>query len=155
MKTVYIKKFLLLSALSVVMTGCVTDEDLLQLDPNLDSELAFWKTDEDAVAGVNAAYSALIADGTYMRSTPLLLDLRGEDMRSNSPWANMANVGRFNSSVSDAAIYGWAYEMYYQGIYRANQVLAKVPNIEMDEALKQRVLGQAYFLRGLYLFPCR
>lgn len=152
MKTLDIKKFVILSALSVAMTGCVTDEDLVQTDPNVDSELAFWKTEDDAIKGVNAAYSALIADGTYMRSTPLLLDLKGDDMRSNSPWANMANVGRFNSSVSDAAIYGWAYEMYYQGIYRANQVLAKVPNITMDDAVKQRVLGQAYFLRGLYLF---
>ena len=73
--------------------------------------------------GVNAAYGSLLTDGTYMRSTPLLLDLKGDDARSNSPWAAMANVGRFNSNVSDAAIYGWAYETYYQGIYRANQVL--------------------------------
>lgn len=152
MKTLYIKKFVILSAMSVMMTACVTDEDLVQIDPNQDSELAFWKTEADAIAGVNAAYSALLADGTYMRSTPLLLDLKGDDMRSMSPWANMANVGKFNNSVSDAAIYGWAYEMYYQGIYRANQVLAKVPGIDMDDAVKQRVLGQAYFLRGLYLF---
>lgn len=32
-----------------------------------------------------------------------------------------------NSNVTDAAIYGWAYETYYQGIYRANQVLENVP----------------------------
>ena len=152
MKTFQIKNFIVLSALAVMMTGCVTDEDLVQTDPNLDSELAFWKTDEDAVKGLNAAYSALLADGTYMRSTPLLLDLKGDDMRSNSPWVAMANVGKFNSSVADASIYGWAYEMCYQGIYRANQVLTKVPAIEMDAELKQRVLGQAYFLRGLYLF---
>jgi hypothetical protein len=65
----------------------------------------------------------------------------------------MANCGRFNTSISDAAIYGWAFECYYKGIYRANQVLDKVPAIEMqDTELKNRVLGQAYFLRGLYLF---
>jgi tetratricopeptide (TPR) repeat protein len=65
----------------------------------------------------------------------------------------MANVGRFNSNPSDAAIYGWAYETYYQGIFRANQVLANVPAINFENAeLKNRILGQAYFLRGLYLF---
>jgi hypothetical protein len=65
----------------------------------------------------------------------------------------MYNVGHFNSNVADAAIYGWAFETYYQGIYRANQVLTNVPNIAFtDEALKSRILGQAYFLRGLYLF---
>lgn len=152
MKTLYFKKYILLAAIAVTMAGCVTDEDLVQVNPNEDSEQSFWKTDEDAVKGVNAAYSALLADGTYMRSTPLLLDLKGDDTRSNSPWANMANVGKFNSNASDPAIYGWAFEMYYQGIYRSNQVLTNVPNIEMDETLKQRILGQAYFLRGLYLF---
>jgi starch-binding outer membrane protein, SusD/RagB family len=142
-----------LFSLAVVTTSCVNNEDLIQLDPNNDAADSFWKTDDDAIKGVNAAYGSLLTDGTYMRSTPLLLDLKGDDSRSNSPWDAMYNVGRFNSNVSNAAIYGWAYETYYQGIYRANQVLTNVPNINMtDTALKSRILGQAYFLRGLYLF---
>ena len=140
-------------SLAIVTTSCVNDEDLIQVDPNNDAVDSFWKTDQDAVEGVNAAYGSLLTDGTYMRSTPLLLDLKGDDCRSNSPWGAMYNVGRFNSNVSDAAIYGWAYETYYQGIYRANQVLENVPNIGFeDAALKNRILGEAHFLRGLYLF---
>ena len=110
-------------SLAIITTSCVNDEDLVQVDPNNDAVDSFWKTDQDAIEGVNAAYGSLLTDGTYMRSTPLLLDLKGDDTRSNSPWGAMYNVGRFNSNVSDAAIYGWAYETYYQGIYRANQVL--------------------------------
>jgi tetratricopeptide (TPR) repeat protein len=140
-------------SLAVVTTSCVNDEDLLQVDPNVETAASFWKTDQDALEGVNAAYGSLLTDGTYMRSTPLLLDLKGDDSRSNSPWDAMYNVGRFNSNVSNSAIYGWAYETYYQGIYRCNQVLTNVPGIAMtDEALKNRILGQAHFLRGLYLF---
>ncbi|WP_035668784.1 RagB/SusD family nutrient uptake outer membrane protein [Flavobacterium sp. 83] len=140
-------------SLAVVTTSCVNNEDLVQVDPNNDAVDSFWKTDQDAIEGVNAAYGSLLTDGTYMRSTPLLLDLKGDDTRSNSPWDAMYNVGRFNSNVSNSAIYGWAYETYYQGIYRANQVITKVPAIEMADAnLKNRILGQAYFLRGLYLF---
>lgn len=140
-------------SLAAITTSCVNDDDLLQVDPNVETAGSFWKTDQDALEGINASYGSLLTDGTYMRSTPLLLDLKGDDTRSNSPWGSMYNVGRFNSNVSDAAIYGWAYETYYQGIYRANQVLANVPAIEMaDTELKKRILGQAYFLRGLYLF---
>jgi tetratricopeptide (TPR) repeat protein len=140
-------------SLAIITTSCVNDEDLLQVDPNNDAVDSFWKTDQDAVEGVNAAYGSLLTDGTYMRSTPLLLDLKGDDTRSNSPWGAMYNVGRFNSNVSDAAIYGWAYETYYQGIYRANQVLENVPNIAFTDAtLKNRIMGEALFLRGLYLF---
>ena len=140
-------------SLAIITTSCVNDEDLIQVDPNNNAVDSFWKTDSDALQGVNAVYGSLLTDGTYMRSTPLLLDLKGDDTRSNSPWPAMANVGRFNSNVSDAAIYGWAYETYYQGIFRANQVLTNVPAIDFaDAALKNRILGQAYFLRGLYLF---
>jgi tetratricopeptide (TPR) repeat protein len=140
-------------SLAVVTTSCVNNEDLVQVDPNVETAGSFWKTDQDAIEGVNAAYGSLLTDGTYMRSTPLLLDLKGDDTRSNSPWDAMYNVGRFNSNVSNSAIYGWAYETYYQGIFRANQVLKNVPGITFtDAALKNRILGQAYFLRGLYLF---
>jgi len=140
-------------SLAIITTSCVNDEDLIQVDPNNDAVDSFWKTDQDAVEGINATYGSLLTDGTYMRSTPLLLDLKGDDARSNSPWGSMYNVGRFNSNVSDAAIYGWAYETYYQGIYRANQVLENVPNIAFTDAtLKNRILGEAHFLRGLYLF---
>lgn len=140
-------------SLSVVLTSCVNEEDLVQVDPNVATTGSFWKTDEDAIQGINAAYGSLLTDGTYMRSTPLLLDLKGDDSQSFSPWDAMYNVGRFNSSPSNGAIYGWAFETYYQGINRANQVLENVPNIEMkDAALKNRILGQAHFLRGLFLF---
>lgn len=140
-------------SLAIITTSCVNDDDLTQIDPNNSAVDSFWKTDSDALKGVNAAYGSLLTDGTYMRSTPLLLDLKGDDTRSNSPWGAMANVGRFNSNPSDAAIYGWAYETYYQGIFRANQVLTNVPAINFENAeLKNRILGQAYFLRGLYLF---
>ncbi|TDW50106.1 putative outer membrane starch-binding protein [Flavobacterium sp. 270] len=140
-------------SVALVTTSCVENEDLEQLDPNNNAVDSFWKTDADAIQGVNAAYGSLLTDGTYMRSTPLLLDARADDARTNSPWGSMYNAGHFNSNVADAAIYGWAYETYYQGIYRANQVLEKVPDIAMaDTALKNRILGQAYFLRGLYFF---
>ncbi|AUS06881.1 RagB/SusD family nutrient uptake outer membrane protein [Pseudotamlana carrageenivorans] len=140
-------------ASAFLATSCVADEDLNQIDPNFETADSFWENETDALEGVNAVYGSLLTDGSYMRSTPLLLDLKGDGTRSNSPWGAMANVGRFNTSVADASIYGWAFETFYQGVYRANQVLENVPGIDMeDQALKNRILGQAHFLRGLYFF---
>lgn len=153
MKNYNLKLWLICPLLSVFFAACVTEDDLVQLDPNNQDEGFYWQTEVDAQKGVNAIYASLLPDGAYMRCTPLMLDLKGDDTRSTSPWANMANVGRFNSAIADPAIYGWAFETYYQGIYRANQVIEKVPNIAFaDEQYKNRILGQAYFLRGLYYF---
>ncbi|AVR46220.1 RagB/SusD family nutrient uptake outer membrane protein [Christiangramia fulva] len=152
MKNKIILYTLLISGL-VLMNSCVKEEDLVQNDPNTETTESFWQDANDALLGINSVYGSLLTDGTYMRSTPLLLDLKGDDSRSQSPWGAMFNVGRFNSSIADPSIYGWAFETYYQGIYRANQVLENVPDIEFEnEDLKTRILGQAYFLRGLYLF---
>lgn len=151
MKKTKIIYTLLLTGLTLM--SCVKEEDLVQNDPNTETTESFWQNDNDALLGVNSVYGSLLTDGTYMRSTPLLLDLKGDDTRSQSPWGAMFNLGRFNTSIADPSIYGWAFETYYQGMYRANQVLENVPNIEMeDEDLKTRILGQAYFLRGLFLF---
>lgn len=152
-KNIKNKYFGLFAVLLVAFSSCVSDDELVQVDPNLDTEASFWKTDEDFLKGANAIYGSMHIDGTYMRSTPLLLDLKDDATRSNSPWPAMANVGRFNTSLADDAIYGWAYRDFYQGIYRANQVFHYIEGVEFEDAgLKNRILGQAHFLRGLYLF---
>src|SRR5699024_9847973 len=42
------------------------------------------------------------------------------------------------------------WQVLYEGIFRSNLVLQKVPNIDMDESQKSRILGEARFLRALY-----
>ncbi len=64
----------------------------------------------------------------------------------------MSNIGKFQLGTGDGAGYAWAFDEFYQGVSRCNQVLKYVPDISMDQNLKNRVMGQAYFLRGLYYF---
>ncbi len=140
----------LIAAATIGLTAC--EKKLELVNPNAPTSASFWKTADDAVKGVNAAYSSLIIDGSYMRSTPLMMDTRGDDAKSNSPWLQMYNTGKFALNTADGAIYGWSYGAFYEGVSKANQVLHYVPQIEMDAELKNRILGQAYFLRGLYFF---
>ncbi len=140
--------YILLSA--GLLSGC--SKQLDQANPNQQTSVTFWQSEADAISGVNAAYASLLPDGGYMRSTPLMLDTRGDDARSNSPWDQMYNSGKFALQPGNWAIYGWAYETFYQGVFRSNQVLENVPKITMDQGLKDRLLGQAYFLRGLYFY---
>jgi hypothetical protein len=43
---------------------------------------------------------------------------------------------------------GHSYNSKYEIVNRANAVIINVPNITMDKTLKDRILGEAYFLRG-------
>ena len=83
------KKLLIIAIGSFSLFGC--SKQLEQVNPNAQTSASFWKTQDDAIAGINAAYSSLLPDGGYMRCTPLMMDTRGDDAKSNSPWDQMYN----------------------------------------------------------------
>jgi hypothetical protein len=94
-------KFWLL-ALSVVITMSNCNKNKLDLvNPNEQTAASFWQTSDEALQGANACYEAVINDGGYMRQTQAILDIRGEDVRSLSPWNNLSNIGVFNTSSFD------------------------------------------------------
>lgn len=124
------------------------EKDLLvQVNPNAPTPETFWKTEEDAVSGINAVYA-----GIQNRELSLWeifdYDMRSDEGYSQSPWTDLANVGRHVNNNYD---FPWIREVWrelYRTIYKANQVLENVPNIEMDGTLKARIVSEAHFLRG-------
>jgi tetratricopeptide (TPR) repeat protein len=150
MKNIYKKAVVTGLVLSVFIMSCKKG-DLTTINPNAQTSQTFWRNADDAVKGINAAYGSLIIDGSYMRFSPIVENTRGDDATSYSPWDQIYNMGKFNmQSTGDGILFSWT--AYYQGILRVNEVLKYVPDITMDADLKKRVLGQAYFLRGLYYF---
>lgn len=139
----------LFTAFGICFSGCKKNLELS--NPNSQTADNFWESSDDALNGVTAAYNSLIL--AYMRTAPVMLDVRGDDVRSNSPWDQIYNSARFSMSADNAIWCTWSYGIYYQGVFRANQVLDNVPAIEnIDPDIKNRILGQAYFLRGLYFY---
>jgi hypothetical protein len=74
MKINSIKFLSIVLSIALLINGC--EKNLNQVNPNQQTNQSFWKTDKDALAGVNATYSTLIEDGTFMRMTPALSDAR-------------------------------------------------------------------------------
>lgn len=140
---------IVLFLLLILLVGC--DKKLELKSGQQGSVDDYWKTADQASAGVIAVYNSLIQDGTYMRMMPALADGRGDDFVGDSPWGDLVQTGNF-TVLSTAGPVQWVWGQWYQLIFRANQVLTYVPAIEMDEGLKDRLLGQAYFLRGLAYF---
>lgn len=147
MKKIY--GLVLAGALSLC-TGC--SGDLLNIDnPNEATVPTFWKTAADAEAGVNACYSALYKEPTWMRWLSFRYDLSSDEGWSSSPWIELGDWTRFiytNYNFLEGNNQHW--EFFYMGIFRCNQVFKYVPEIEMDEAQKKQVLAQAGFMRALW-----
>lgn len=145
-----LNKILLVFLLLTAVNSC---QDRLEItDPNRLSSAEYYANQDQAVAAVDAIYNALIIDGMYQRITPVYNDSRADELSSRSPWTFFTGLGAFTIPPTDGAL-----EIFWAGHYicvsRANQALEQVPNIpEVDAGLKERLLGQAYFLRALAYF---
>lgn len=141
---------LVLAGVLSVCAGC--SGDLLDIDnPNEATVPTFWKTAADAEAGVNACYSALYKEPTWMRWLSFRYDLTSDEGWSSSPWIELGDWTRFiytNYNFLEGNNQHW--EFFYMGIFRCNQVFKYVPEIQMDEAQKKQVLAQAGFMRALW-----
>ncbi|HTJ48962.1 MAG TPA: RagB/SusD family nutrient uptake outer membrane protein [Cyclobacteriaceae bacterium] len=134
----------------VGLSGCY--DKLNIADPNRLSSSQFYKTEDQAVAAVDAIYNTLIIDGLYQRMTPTMNDGRGDEISSRSPWGWFTGFSAFTIQPTDGAN-DIAWAGYFILVSRANQALENLPTVpDLDKDLLNRLMGQAYFLRGLAYF---
>ena len=144
------KKIIILLVFIVGFYSCEDELDIV--NPNEVTNESFWQNESDAIKGVNSCYSTLHRPG-FSRWQPMLYDLRSDVGASFSPWSDLANA--MNNFIQPDSNFGPAVDVYfdnYAGIARANQVLANVPEINMDETLKSRIIGEAYFFRAMHYY---
>ncbi len=133
-----------------LLTAC--EKDLLnQVNPNSPSADTFWKTQDDALQGLSAAYAGM-QNREITTWELFILENRSDEGYSQSPWTDLSNVSKFIFNDYNIAFNLEMYRELYRNIYRCNQVLEFVPNIEMDETLKNRILAEAKFLRGHFYY---
>lgn len=100
-------------------------------------------------------------DGTVLRNDFILQDMASDDMQKkwnpDGDQAWMDDVSNFRFTANNGAFNGiWSYD--YEGIARTNLAISYltdqqiIDRIGMDESLKNRLLGEAYFLRAFYYF---
>ena len=140
-------------ALSGILLTTSCQKDLLnQINPNAPSTTTFFKTPNDALLAVNSCYDVFHFEGSYGRWLHFDYDLRSDEGYSNSPWTDLANSTRFIFVDYNFPTISSVWTETYRGVYRCNQVLNNVPGIDFgtDTALKNRLLGEAHFVRALY-----
>lgn len=111
----------------------------------------FWQTEADAVSASNAMYDQFDNENFYGRGYWWFINA-SDDMVTGRVKAEGDNIKNFSSDFIGGSYTETQWKMRYIVIKRANDVILHVPAITMDEALKNRILGEAYFLSGLMYF---
>jgi starch-binding outer membrane protein, SusD/RagB family len=138
------------AVVAALLAACT--QDLNITNPNAPDTANFWRTQADAISGINATYGGLEQRGTYQRWLAFAYDIRSDEGMSLSPWTELRQWNGFVQGDYNFEPSREIWWHHYWTIFRANQVIAYVPNIEMDATLRARIVGEAKFLRGLLYF---
>ncbi len=115
----------------------------------------FFQNEEQAVQSVNAVYNQLRQWSTHVFSFIGMTDIVSDDSDKGSLVSDgffLEEVDRFTHTATNVAP-GTVWEGYYTGVFRANLAITRIPEVpEMDEDLRQRLIGEASFLRAYYYF---
>jgi tetratricopeptide (TPR) repeat protein len=150
MKSHKLVTLLLAGGLLGTATSC--QKDLLdKTNPNTLSTAQFWLTADDATRGVTACYSGVQQYACYGHSWQFIT-ARSDESYSQSPFVELAIFTRFVQANNNFFISSFAWNDYYRTIFRTNQALNRIPAINMDGALKARLLAETRFIRALMYF---
>ncbi|UII26753.1 RagB/SusD family nutrient uptake outer membrane protein [Fulvivirga maritima] len=126
-------------------------DDFLDIKPEgTPTDANFWSTEEDAIAASNALYSLFTDDEMVGRGYFWFINA-SDDMVTGRVKADPDNMKNFICTGDEDYIRNiWSKK--YQVIKRANDVINHLPEMDIDQNLKNRIMGEAYFMSGLMYF---
>ncbi len=139
---------------ALLFVGMSCTDFLEEVDPSNITEESYYQTAEHAQIAVNAVYSSLkdIRGGAYGGGPWLMVEFATGLADSDLGQADNSNIIRNLDNNADNG-YGLSHwNSNYEGIANANLAIANIPDIQMNETLKNRYLGEAKFLRAHYYY---
>jgi hypothetical protein len=145
----------LLSVIGVTTSCAKLEEDprsFLSVD-------GFYKTSNDAIAAVDAIYFSLNNDepaGQHQMYGSLFntaMDFISDDVTAGpgTPNPNVRSLAILTHSSTNLRV-EQMWQQHYIAINKANATIQRIPDIDFDQRLKDRLLGEALFLRALFYF---
>ncbi len=142
------------SLLCVVVVSVAGCDDLLNQTPRGQQTVEnFFQDAGDALEATNATYQ-IQHDFTFGFQFLGVTDIASDDAVKGSTPADGPQMREMDEFTFDDTNPNFVnlWRVYYDAIFRANQAITNIPNIEMDETLRARLVGENKFLRGFYYF---
>ena len=140
------KKYIAILIAALMTLSCnFLDEDL---KGGYTSE-NYYTTAGKAEMAVNAVYNSLYGNILWMFG-----DVASDDSVKGGADGDQSQINEINdfTATADNGSVGTFWQDSYETIARANNVVAEVAKMDIDEALKARYIGEAKFLRAYSYF---
>ena len=154
------RKIVILIVFGFLLVGC---SDFLEVDPIAqETEENFFEDPENAVYAINAIYDVVAMyegpgpDFQWLTHNYEFFygDMLSDDSEKGSLVADIQEIQEiieWRSTPGNSVVESTWIKMY-DGIYRANNALKQLETSSLNEDLRTRLMGEAYFLRGYFYF---
>jgi len=146
----YYKIIFIISLL--ITTGC--NEDFLTLDPTSQMTAeSFYESTDDMYQALIGVYDVLQWPAYGDNCVELVSDILSDDSGSGGGSASDNQTLQVLDNYSySPAICPDLWSKFYAGVYRANIVIEKMPDVEGESSVKDRMSAEAYFLRTYFYY---
>lgn len=132
--------------------GVLFSCDVLDQEPQTQiSDQGAFTNEKSADAALAGLYNQFQAGDYYGSNFQIIADVSSDVSQSVGTWDFYREMDTYELDASNLEATNF-YTAAYKAVNQANNIIADVPNIEMDQTKKNNIIGQAYLLRGLAFF---
>ncbi len=142
-----------ITVMSLLLAAC--KKSFVEIDPEgVFAADTYYKDQQQAFTGLVAVYDVLRKNSGGFENMITFMNAGSDDNYAGGGGeTDGVGIQSFsNHTVNAEKMPGSYWGDHYQGIFRANTLLQKIPNTVMDENLKARYVGEAKALRAIYYF---
>ena len=140
-------------AVTVSVLSC--SKDYIELDP-LGQPLVdnYYSNESEAYSGLVAAYDIMGKQSKSFENMITMMNAGSDDFFAGGggPSDGIGIQSFSNYSIDPSTIPGSFWNDYFQGVFRTNILLQKLPDVDMEDDLRARFTAEAKALRGYYYF---
>jgi hypothetical protein len=119
------------------------------------NEANFYNNADDFIFGINASYRGLQSNEVYGRAYWTMFEMRGDNSDQGPDQTGLASqftvINTFTEDALNQQIDA-AWKGSYRVIANSNVIISRIEGIEIESALKKRIIGEALFLRSLMFY---
>ena len=122
----------------------------------METTTTFYSSEDNAVQAVTACYSIMVFRGSFSRNFWAFGDVASDDTEAAGEIGGvdqppMQRIDQMLHVPTNAYFFEY-WRNIYEGINNCNLVLERLPDAEFNEDIKNRLMAEAQFLRGMYYF---
>ncbi|RPE00859.1 RagB/SusD family nutrient uptake outer membrane protein [Aureibaculum marinum] len=147
---------IIIGLLIISLTGLSCSTDFIELDPKVDVPLEanYYSNEAEVYSAVVAVYDRLGKQSSGFENMITMMNAGSDDHYAGGggPTDGTGIQSFSDYSISEATIPNSFWNDFYQGIFRANILLSKLPDAPITDANRTRYTAEAKALRAYYYF---